>query len=140
VPHVFEYAVLRAVPRVERGEFVNVGVLLYCAPLDFLRAKTFVDAARVRALDPAVDVELLEELLGHLGSSCDGAAEAGPVSATTRGQRFRWLTAPRSTVIQTSPTHTGFTDDPEAEVNRLLAALVLPPVTKVATSPLEPRL
>jgi hypothetical protein len=126
VPHVFEYSVLRAVPRVERGEFVNVGVILYCPDLDFLCARTFVDAARVRALDPGVDVELLEAALRHLGSSCDGSADAGPVSGTTRGQRFRWLTAPRSTVIQTSPTHTGFTVDPEAEVNRLLAALVLP--------------
>jgi len=126
VPHVFEYAVLRAVPRPERGEFVNVGVLLYCPALDFLCAKTSVDVARVRALDPKVDIELLEAALRHLGTSCDGAAEAGPVAETSRGKRFRWLTAPRSTVIQTSPTHTGFTDDPEAEVNRLLAALVLP--------------
>lgn len=126
MPHVFEYAVIRAVPRPERGEFVNVGVLLYCSELDFLCARTSVDAARVRALDPAVDVELLEATLRHLGTSCDGAAEAGPVSGTSRGQRFRWLTAPRSTVIQTSPTHTGWTSDPAAEVNRLLAALVLP--------------
>jgi Protein of unknown function (DUF3037) len=126
VPHVFEYAVLRAVPRPERGEFANVGVLVYCSELNFLCAKTFVDVDRVRALDPAVDVELLEAALRHLGTSCDGAPEAGPVSGTSRGQRFRWLTAPRSTVIQTSPTHTGFTDDPAAEVDRLLAALVLP--------------
>jgi hypothetical protein len=126
VPHVFEYAVLRAVPRPERGEFVNVGVLLYCPDLDFLCAKTFVDVARVRALDPGVDVEVLEAALRHLGVSCDGAAEAGPVAETSRGKRFRWLTAPRSTVIQTSPTHTGWTSDPGAEVNRLLAALVLP--------------
>jgi hypothetical protein len=126
VPHVFEYAVIRAVPRPERGEFVNVGVLLYCPALDFLCAKTSVDAARVRALDPRVDVESLEAALRHLGTSCDGVAEAGPVSGTSRGQRFRWLTAPRSTVIQTSPTHTGWTSDPVAEVNRLLAALVLP--------------
>ncbi len=126
MPHVFEYAVLRAVPRPDRGEFVNVGVLLYCPAVDFLSAKTFVDVSRVRALDPGVDVEVLEAALAHLGASCDGAPSAGPVSETSRGKRFRWLTAPRSTVIQTSPTHTGFTDDPEAEVNRLLAALVLP--------------
>ncbi|HEX6341291.1 DUF3037 domain-containing protein [Umezawaea sp.] len=126
MPHVFEYAVLRAVPRVERGEFVNVGVLLYCPDLDFLRAETFVDVDRVRALDPTADVEVLEAALRHLGESCDGAEVAGPVSGTSRGQRFRWLTAPRSTVIQTSPTHTGFTTDPLGEVNRLLTALVLP--------------
>ncbi|PRY30945.1 DUF3037 domain-containing protein [Umezawaea tangerina] len=126
MPHVFEYAVLRAVPRPERGEFANVGVLLYCPELKFLRAKTFVDAQRVKALDPGFDVELLEATLAHLGTSCDGAREAGPVSGTTQGQRFRWLTAPRSTVVQTSPTHTGLTADPEAELTRLLGALVLP--------------
>jgi Protein of unknown function (DUF3037) len=126
VPHVFEYAVLRAVPRPERGEFVNVGVLLYCSAVNFLCAKTFLDVSRVRALDPGVDVESLEAALGHLGASCDGALSAGPVSSTSRGKRFRWLTTPRNTVIQTSPTHTGFTDDPEAESNRLLAVLVLP--------------
>jgi hypothetical protein len=123
---VFEYAVIRAVPRPERGEFVNVGVLVYCPALDFLCAKTSVDVARVRALDPDVDVEVLEAALRHLGTSCEGAAEAGPVSETPKGKRFRWLTAPRSTVIQTSPTHTGWTTDPATEVNRLLAALVLP--------------
>ncbi|MBP2334651.1 hypothetical protein JOF41_000829 [Saccharothrix coeruleofusca] len=126
MPHVFEYALLRAVPRQERGEFVNVGVLVYCAALDFLGARVHVDERRLRALDPFVDVESLEASLRHLGVSCDGAAEAGPVSRTSAGQRFRWLTAPRSTIIQTSPTHTGLTDDPAAELDRLLTALVLP--------------
>lgn len=127
MPHVFEYALLRAVPRQERGEFVNVGVLVYCAPLNFLGARVHVDEQRLRALDPFIDVESLEAGLRHLGVSCDGAAEAGPVSRTSPGQRFRWLTAPRSTIIQTSPTHTGLTEDPEAELDRLLAALVLLP-------------
>jgi DUF3037 family protein len=127
VPHVFEYALLRAVPRQERGEFMNVGVIVYCAALDFLCAKTYVDGERLRALDPRLDVEMLETSLRHLTNSCDGTPDAGPVSQTTVGQRFRWLTAPRSTIVQTSPAHTGFTDDPSAEVTRLFEALVLPP-------------
>ncbi|MFD1151404.1 DUF3037 domain-containing protein [Saccharothrix hoggarensis] len=127
MPHVFEYAVLRAVPRQERGEFVNVGVLVYCSALNFLGARVHVDERRVLALDPFLDVEVLRASLDHLGLSCDGAAKAGPVSRTSAGQRFRWLTAPRSTIIQTSPAHTGLTDDPEAELDRLLASLVLPP-------------
>jgi hypothetical protein len=124
---VFEYALLRAVPRQERGEFMNVGVIVYCAPLGFLCAKTYVDGERLRVLDPHLDVETLESSLKHLTNSCDGSPEAGPVSGTTVGQRFRWLTAPRSTIVQTSPAHTGWTDDPSAEVNRLFEALVLPP-------------
>ncbi|MFD5828098.1 DUF3037 domain-containing protein [Lentzea sp. NPDC060358] len=127
MPHVFEYALLRAVPRQERGEFMNVGVLVYCRALDFLCAKTHVDAGRLRALDPQLDVETLESSLAHLTDSCDGSPQAGPVSATSVGQRFRWLTAPRSTIVQTSPAHTGFTEDPSAEVSRLFEALVLPP-------------
>lgn len=127
MPHVFEYALLRAVPRQERGEFMNVGVIVYCRDLDFLCAKTYVDGDRLRALDPRLDVDTLETSLKHLTNSCDGSPDAGPVSATTIGQRFRWLTAPRSTIIQTSPAHTGWTEDPSAEVNRLFEALVLPP-------------
>ncbi|GAA1353159.1 DUF3037 domain-containing protein [Saccharothrix algeriensis] len=127
MPHVFEYALLRAVPRPERGEFVNVGVLVYCAPLDYLGARVHVDEHRLRALDPSADVELLRAHLAHLGVSCDGDPKAGPVAATTPGRRFRWLTAPRSTVIQTSPAHTGLTDDPEASLEHLLRTLVLPP-------------
>jgi hypothetical protein len=127
VPHVFEYAVLRAVPRQERGEFVNVGVLVYCSALNFLGARVHVDEQRLLTLDPFLDVEVLRASLEHLGLSCDGVPDAGPVSRTSAGQRFRWLTAPRSTIIQTSPAHTGLTDDPEAESDRLLASLVLPP-------------
>lgn len=127
MPHVFEYALLRAVPRQERGEFVNVGVLVYCAALDFLGARVHVDEERLRAIDPFLDVELLKANLDHLGISCDGNPLAGPVAKTTPGQRFRWLIAPRSTIIQTSPAHTGLTEDPEAELDHLLRALVLPP-------------
>jgi DUF3037 family protein len=125
VPHVFEYALLRAVPRQERGEFMNVGVLLYCAPEKFLRCKTHIDEERLHALDPHIDMELLRDSLHLWCGSCDGSSP-GPIVETTLGQRFRWLTAPRSTLLQTSPAHTGFTDDPQRELDHLCRTLVLP--------------
>ncbi|ALG07058.1 DUF3037 domain-containing protein [Kibdelosporangium phytohabitans] len=124
--HVFEYALLRAVPRQERGEFLNVGVLLYCSPLDYLRCKTHVDEARLRALDPGIDLELLGDSLRLWCGACDGST-AAQVRETTLGQRFRWLTAPRSTLLQTSPTHTGRTEQPDEDLDRLWRTLVLPP-------------
>ncbi len=120
---VFEYALLQAVPRVERGECLNVGVLLYCQARDFLAVSVHVDGARLRVLDAAVDVEGVEQAAVALQRTCDGA---GPAGQTSLGQRFRWLTAPRSTVVQPGPVHTGLTDDPDAEADRLLRLLVLP--------------
>ncbi|HEX2131071.1 MAG TPA: DUF3037 domain-containing protein [Actinophytocola sp.] len=117
MPHVYEYALVRAVPRQERGEFMNVGVIVYCAPLRYLRCRTHTDATRLRALDPALDLDALADALR---SWCEAGAGAGPTAGSTPGQRFRWLTAPRSTIVQTSPAHTGLTDDPEAELDRLL--------------------
>ena len=118
---VFEYAVLRAVPRVERGECVNVGVVLYCQDADLLRAVVHVDADRLRALDPGVDVEGVRGAATALERTCAGD---GPAGATSLGQRFRWLTAPRSTVLQPGPVHSGLTGDPVAELDRLVDALV----------------
>ena len=117
---VFEYAALRAVPRVERGESVNIGVVLYCHRLDFLAVAVEVDPARLRALDPGVDVEAITVAARALQGTCSGK---GPAGQTSLGQRFRWLTAPRSTVVQTGPAHSGLTSDPAAELTRLLAAL-----------------
>lgn len=117
MPHVFEYAVIRAVPRQERGEFMNVGVIVYCAPLRFLRCATQVDVDRLRALDPTLDLDTLADALRSLCQACDGA---GPMADSTPGQRFRWLTAPRSTILQTSPAHTGLTEDPAAELEHLM--------------------
>ncbi len=125
MPHAFEYALLRAVPRQDRGEALNVGVLVYCAPLDYLRCRTHVDADRLRTLDPGLDLDVLAEQLRHLDRTCAGGS--GPASAIPVGKRFRWLTAPRSTVVQTAPAHTGLTADPDAELDRLFALLVLPP-------------
>ncbi|MET0234067.1 MAG: DUF3037 domain-containing protein [Kibdelosporangium sp.] len=124
MPHVFEYALLRAVPRQDRGEFMNVGVLLYCAAQGFLRCKTEVSDDRLRALDPGIDLDSLHDSLRLWCGACDGST-AAQVAETSLGQRFRWLTAPRSTLLQTSPTHTGFTEDPQRELDRLWRALVL---------------
>ncbi|SDD10297.1 DUF3037 domain-containing protein [Actinokineospora iranica] len=126
MPHVFEYALLRAVPRQDRGEAINVGLLLYCAPLDYLRCRTHVAPDRLLALDPALDLDVLADALSHLCRSCDGVV-GDPVTGIPPGQHFRWLTAPRSTLVQTSPTHTGLTADPEADLERLFRLLVLPP-------------
>ena len=121
MPHVFEYAMVRAVPRPERGEFMNVGAIVYSAPLRFLRCAVEVDADRLRALDPALDVEVLADALRSLCQACEGT---GPMAQSTVGQRFRWLTAPRSTILQTSPAHTGLTEDPATELTRLVETQV----------------
>ena len=118
---VFEYAALRAVPRLERGECVNIGVVLYCQARAFLAVSVHVDAARLRALDAGVDVEGVTAAAEALQLTCEGK---GPAGQTTLGQRFRWLTAPRSTVVQTGPAHSGLTADPVGELDRLLTALV----------------
>ena len=120
----YEYAVLRAAPRVQRGEFVNVGVLLYCRATDFLRAAWDVDPDRLRALDPGVDVDAVCSSLELIRAICAGDPSAGPAAATTIGERFRWLASPRSTVVHAGPIHGGLTDDPEAELERLLTLFV----------------
>jgi hypothetical protein len=121
VPHVFEYALVRAVPRPERGEFMNVGAIVYCPPLRFLSCAVDVDDDRLRALDPALDLDVLRDALGSLGEACAGT---GPMARSSVGQRFRWLTAPRSTILQTSPAHTGLTEDPAAELTRRVSTQV----------------
>jgi Protein of unknown function (DUF3037) len=123
----FEYAVLRVVPRVDRGEMINAGVLVYCRPLRYLAAKIDLDADRVLALDPDADLAGIERALAAVAAVCTQAAAAGSAGQQDIGRRFRWLTSPRSTVVQPGPVHTGMTDDPEAEADRLLAALVTRP-------------
>jgi hypothetical protein len=123
----FEYAVLRVVPRVERGEFINAGVVLYCRADRFLGARVHLDPVRLTALDPGVDLEAVRAHLEAVRSVCEGGPEAGSVGRLPPGERFGWLAAPRSTVVQPSPVHTGLTDDPEAELERLLSRMVLPP-------------
>jgi hypothetical protein len=120
----YEYSVLRAVPRVERGEYVNIGVVLYCQKLDFLGVAAKVDPARILALDPAADVEGIEAVLRAITDVCSGGECAGPAGADSPGRRFRWLIAPRSTVVQPGPVHTGLTSAPDAELARLAEALL----------------
>ncbi len=122
----FEYAVLRVVPRVDRGEMINAGVLLYCRPRHYLAARIALDSLRVLAIDPAADVVSIERALAAVLGVCDQRPAAGPAGQQEIGRRFRWLTAARSTVVQPGPVHTGLTQDPDAEADRLLAALVLP--------------
>ncbi len=122
--HAFEYSVLRAVPRVERGELVNVGVLVYCQALGFLGARTKVVADRLLALDPEADVAGIEAAVEAYACVCRGGKEAGQAGATSIGRRFRWLTAPRSTVVQPGPVHLGLTADPAAELDRLAGRLL----------------
>ncbi len=123
----FEYAVLKVVPRVERGECINAGVVLYCQAERFLGARVHLDPARLTALDPGADLEAVRAHLEAIRSVCAGGPEAGAVGRLPLGERFGWLVAPRSTVVQPSPVHTGLTDDAEAELERLLSRMVLPP-------------
>src|SRR5262245_30501969 len=100
---------------------MNVGAIVYSAPARFLRCAFEVDADRLRARDPDLDSEVLRDALRSLCQACDGT---GPMAQSSVGQRFRWLTAPRSTILQTSPAHTGLTDDPAAELTRLMSTQV----------------
>ncbi|MFI8419648.1 DUF3037 domain-containing protein [Streptomyces sp. NPDC085479] len=121
---VFEYALLRVVPRVERGECFNAGVVVYCRARSFVAARTHLDEAKLAALDPAADVTGVRAALRAVEGVCLGGDAAGQASGDDAGRRFRWLIAPRSTVVQPGPVHTGLTGDPDAEVERLLELLV----------------
>jgi hypothetical protein len=120
----YEYALLRVVPRVDRGESINAGVVLYCQGLDFLGARIALDEHRLRALDPAVDAGAVRAALGAVVAVCEGAPSAGPAGTGPPGTRFRWLTAPRSTIVQPGPVHGGLTDDPAALLEHLVDSLV----------------
>ena len=120
----YEYALIRAVPRVERGEQINVGMILYCQRLDFLAARAALDVERLRALDAGVDVDGVRAALGAWVTTCAGGAAGGAARDMRQGERFRWLTAPRSTILQASAVHTGLTEAPAAELDRLVDLLV----------------
>ncbi|MFF8838170.1 DUF3037 domain-containing protein [Streptomyces sp. NPDC015130] len=121
---VFEYALLRVVPRVERGECFNAGVVVYCRARSYVAARTHLDEAKLAVLDPAADVTGVRAALRAVEGVCLGGEDAGQAARDDAGRRFRWLIAPRSTVVQPGPVHTGLTADPEAEVERLLDLLV----------------
>ncbi len=120
----YDYAVIRVVPRVEREEFVNVGAVVSCPARGYLEARIELDPARVLALDPKADVAAIESHLAAIPVICRGGPQAGAIGAMSAKERFRWLTAPRSTVIQFSAAHTGRCDDPAALLERLVATMV----------------
>lgn len=120
----FQYVVLRCVPRVDREEFVNVGVVLYCQAADFLEARCHVDAERLAALAPDVDVDAVRSALKAIEAVCRGDAAAGEAGRAPMGTRFGFVKAPRSTVVQPGPVHGGTTDDPPRELDHLLDRLV----------------
>jgi hypothetical protein len=120
----FQYAIVRVVPRVERGECFNAGVVLLCRPRRYLGSRTFLDEGRLRALAPDLDPELVRAHLAAIDRIVAGDASAGPIARLTRPERFHWLVAPSSTIIQPSEVHTGLCEDPAAELEHLFAALV----------------
>jgi hypothetical protein len=120
----FQYAALRVVPRVERGEAVNAGVVLFCRPLRFLGARTRLDEALLKALSPDCDAQAITRQLHTIELIAAGEEHGGPIARLPASERFHWLVAPASTVVQPGPVHTGLTADPEAELGRLFARLV----------------
>ena len=122
----YDYAVVRVVPDVARGEFFNAGIILFARTHGALLARTWLDEARLSALAPDADVSAIRAHLRSIERICAGGAEAGPHGALSPSERFLWLVAPRSTVIQVSPVHSGLCDDPAAEADRLFARFVAP--------------
>ncbi|MDB5255947.1 MAG: hypothetical protein JWM14_642 [Chitinophagaceae bacterium] len=122
---LFEYAVIRVVPRVEREEFINVGVILYCARQNFLLAKIKLDEDRLKAFCVEIDIESLRKNLNALEQISKGSAEGGPIGKLDAASRFRWLTATRSTVVQASKVHPGFCNDAKETLEKLYIELVL---------------
>jgi hypothetical protein len=122
--YTYDYAIIRVVPRVEREEFVNVGVIVSCPAREFLEARIELDEQRLMALDPTLDLEAVRAHLAAIPAVCAGGAEAGPIGEMPPRRRFEWLTAKRSTMIQTSPVHTGRCQDPIAVLNSLLETMV----------------
>jgi hypothetical protein len=120
----YDYAIVRIVPRVERGEQINVGVILSCVDVAFLDARIELDPARLLALDPQLDLEEVRAGLATIPLVCAGGPEAGPIGALAPRDRFRWLVSPRSTIIQISAVHTGRATDPAAALDRLLDTMV----------------
>lgn len=123
----YDYAIIRVVPKVERAEFVNVGVIVSCPERDLLLARIEVDERRLLALDPTLDLQSVQAHLAAIPKICAGGEKAGPIGRLSQRERFHWLVAPRSTIIQMSPAHAGSACDLEAVVERLLRTMVRPP-------------
>lgn len=123
--NLFEYAVIRVVPKVEREEFLNVGVILYCAKLKFLQCRCSVNSKRLQAIAADMDIDELKLHLHAFGNICEGNEDGGPIATLDLPSRFRWLTATRSTIVQTSKTHPGLSADPLKTLEKLYNQLVL---------------
>ncbi|HXH38582.1 MAG TPA: DUF3037 domain-containing protein [Thermoanaerobaculia bacterium] len=123
----FDYAIVRIVPRVDRGEFLNAGVILFSSTAAFLEARVGCDRRRLKALAPAIDVALVDSYLETIPKVCAGGGDAGSIGALPQRARFHWLVAPRSTIIQTSPVHSGISHDLSAALESLFEKLVRPP-------------
>jgi hypothetical protein len=121
----FSYALYRLVPHLERGERINVGVVVFCRPLDYVAARTALDEERARALWPELDPDAVRPHLQALERVAAGDSAGGPIAGLDTTARFHWLTAPSSTIIQPSAVHTGVCDDPPAQLSRLFDSLVL---------------
>ena len=120
----YSYAVLRLVPHVEREEFLNVGVILFARSLNFLDVRIRLDEGRLRALAPGLDFVLVREHLGAFAAVTAGEEAGGEIAALSQSERFHWLTAPRSTILQTSPVHVGRCEDPAKALDELMAEMV----------------
>jgi hypothetical protein len=124
--HLFEYAILRIVPMVEREEFLNAGVILYCKSERFLKCRYTVDESRILAICPTANIDAIRFQLSGFEHICKGGADAGPIGRLDIASRFRWLTATRSTIIQVSKVHPGLCDEPEEMLSQLYEKLVTP--------------
>jgi hypothetical protein len=123
-PSSYDYAIVRVVPRVERGEFINAGAIVFCRSRRFLGAKIELNRARLLAVWPDIDLEEVQRHLDLIPLVCAGGKEAGPIGQLSQAERFHWLVAPRSTIIQTSPAHSGLCADPQATLEDLMNTFV----------------
>jgi DUF3037 family protein len=123
--HTYDYAVVRVVPRVERGEFVNAGIILSCDMRRILQARIALDERLLRAIDSDVDLDLVRNALATIPAICAGGEGAGDIGKMSARERFHWLVAPRSTIVQTSPVHTGQCADPDAALDHLMRTMVM---------------
>jgi len=135
----FDYAILRVVPRVEREEFLNAGVILFCLEADFLAARVEVNEPRLCAFWPAVDVEMIRQHLEAIPRICAGSPDAGPIARLSRRERFHWLVSPRSTVLQVSPAHSGLCAAPGRALDELFRRMVALPGPEAPTRSNQPK-
>jgi hypothetical protein len=122
--HTYDYAIVRVVPRVERGEFVNAGIILSCDIERILQAGIELDEAALLALDASVDLEMVRSILATIPAICAGGSDAGPLGKLSARERFHWLVAPKSTIVQTSPVHTGQCSDPRQALEHLMDRMI----------------